>query len=114
MKVTMDLTFPATSRYHGIGTRTRKLTDGREVAYLERRFLPDPKDFALLAEHRVEQGDRIDLITARYLNDPLQFWRVCDANAAMRPDDLTTEDRVGTRLRITLPEGVPGMPDVAQ
>ena len=61
----------------------------------------------------MEQGDRIDLVTARYLQDSLQFWRVCDANAAMRPGDLTADCRVGSRLRITLPEGVPGMPDVA-
>ena len=37
---------------------------------------------------------------------PRQFWRVCDANAAMRPDELT--ETIGRRLRITLPEGIPG------
>ena len=41
-----------------------------------------------------------------YLGDPEQFWRLCDANGAMRPDELT--ETVGRRLRITLPEGVPG------
>ncbi|MGD2083549.1 MAG: LysM domain-containing protein [Chromatiales bacterium] len=111
MTVTADLTFPATSRYHGIGTAKRTLPDGREVAYLKRRFLPPPDRFAVIAEHRVEEGERMDLIAARYLSDPLQFWRICDANAAMHPDDLTAPDRVGTRLRITLPEGVPGMAD---
>ena len=36
--------------------------------------------------------------TAQYLGDPEQFWRICDANDAMRPDDLTAE--VGRRLLI--------------
>ena len=35
------------------------------------------------------QGDRLDNITAKYLGDPEQFWRMCDANGAMRPEELT-------------------------
>jgi hypothetical protein len=57
----------------------------------------------------VTQGERLDNITARYLDDPQQFWRICDANRAMRPGDLTAG--IGRRLRITLPEGVPGAGD---
>ena len=33
---------------------------------------------------------------------------LCDANGAMRPDELT--ETIGRRLRITLPEGIPGTP----
>jgi hypothetical protein len=54
----------------------------------------------------VFQGDRLDNIAALYLGDPEQFWRICDANAAMRPNELT--ETIGRRLRITLPEGIPG------
>ena len=54
------------------------------------------------------EGERMDTITAQYLGDPEQFWRVCDANGAVRPDELT--ETVGRRLRITLPEGIPGVP----
>ena len=32
--------FPVTSRYNGIEVAKIKLADGREVAYLRRRFLP--------------------------------------------------------------------------
>ncbi|WP_054032069.1 hypothetical protein [Desulfatitalea tepidiphila] len=107
--------FPPTSRYHGIETATLE-TDGGpqgafQILYLRRRFVPSPERFALLQEHAVEAGDRLDNITARYLGDPLQFWRVCDANNAMNPFDLTAA--VGRRLRITLPEGLPEMPNVA-
>ena len=73
------------------------------------RLLPRPERFALLREHVVTQGERLDNITALHLDDPEQFWRICDANRAMRPAGLT--ERIGRRLRITLPEGVPGMPD---
>jgi len=101
--------FPPTSRYHNIEAATVVSRDGRTLIYLKRRFVPPPERFSLLQEHVVVQGDRLDNITARYLADPEQFWRVCDANGAMRPDELT--EAIGRRLRITLPEGIPGMPN---
>jgi len=103
------MTFPPTSRYFGIETTTIETLDGKSYAYLRRRFVPPPERFTMLQEHVVVQGDRIDNVTARYLGDPLQFWRVCDANRAMRPEELTEEQ--GRRLRITLPEGIPGTPN---
>lgn len=102
--------FPPTSRYHNIETTTLESADGKGIAYLKRRFLPQPEQFALLQEHVVTEGDRLDNITAQYLGDPEQFWRICDANRAMNPPDLTVE--IGRRLRITMPEGVPGMTNV--
>ena len=98
--------FAPTSRYNGIDTSTWLTADGRIIIYVQRRFLPPPERFALLQEHVVTQGERLDNITATYLGDPEQFWRLCDANGAMRPDELT--ETVGRRLRITLPEGIPG------
>lgn len=102
-----NLNFPVTSRYYSIETATLKTADRRTVIYLRRRFLPSPDRFALLQEHTVKQGERLDNITAHYLGDPEQFWQLCDANGAMRPDELT--ETIGRRLRITLPEGIPGM-----
>ena len=112
MNPTQSWQFPPTSRYHNIETATLQTADGRQVVYLKRRFVPSPDRLALLQEHLVTQGDRLDNITARYYNDPLQFWRICDANTAMNPPELTAT--IGRRLRITLPEGIPGMPNVAQ
>jgi hypothetical protein len=103
------MTFAPTSRYFGIETPTIETPDGRTHAYIRRRFVPQPERFSTLQEHVIVQGDRLDNITARYLGDPLQFWRVCDANRAMRPEELTEE--IGRRLRITLPEGIPGTPN---
>jgi len=101
--------FPATSRYAGIDLKTMELATGRVLIFLQRRFLPAPENFTLLQEHVVTEGERLDNVTARYLVDPEQFWRICDANGAMRPQELT--ETIGRRLRITLPEGVPGIPN---
>jgi hypothetical protein len=102
--------FPATSRYYLTEIATYETAEGKMIRYLRRRLLPRPERFTLIQEHAVTQGDRLDNITARYLSDPEQFWRVCDANSAMRPDALTEE--IGRRIRITLPEGIPGTPNV--
>jgi hypothetical protein len=93
--------FPPSSRYHETEVAKLELPGGREVVYLRRRFPPPAGASALLAEHAVTQGERLDNVTARYLADPEQFWRVCDANDAERPDELT--ERADRRLRIPLP-----------
>jgi hypothetical protein len=96
--------FPPQSRYHLVPTGTMSGPGGRVIVYVRRRFVPPPDHFVVLQEHTVVQGDRLDNLAARYLGDPEQFWRLCDANAAMRPDELT--DTIGRRIRITLPEGM--------
>lgn len=104
------MAFPSNSRYQNIETTKLELPDGTEIVYLKRRFVPAPERFSLLQEYVVAESDRLDNITARFLGDPEQFWRVCDANRAMRPQELT--ETSGRRLRITLPEGIPGAPNV--
>lgn len=99
--------FPLTSRYHRIETKTLEMPDGKTLVYLRRRFVPPGDRFALVVEHTVAAGDRLDNLAAHYLGDPLQFWRLADANEAMEPEELTAE--VGRRLRITQPEGLPGV-----
>jgi hypothetical protein len=101
--------FPPTSRYYGIDTATLTTADGRQIAYLRRRFLPSPDQFALLQLYSVNQGDRLDTIAAQFMDDATAFWRIADANAAMRPEKLT--ETIGRVLRITLPQGIPGTPN---
>jgi hypothetical protein len=93
--------FEPTSRYAAIETATYRMADGREVVYKRRRFLPQGERLPLVQEITVTQGDRLDLIAARTLGDPEQFWQVCDANNAMNPVELTRE--AGRVLRIALP-----------
>lgn len=94
--------FSHTSRYYNLQTVHMTTTDGREIVYVRRRFLPQGDEMPLLVEVPVMQNDRLDLITHRTLGAPEQFWRVCDANNAMNPIDLTTE--IGERLRVPIPE----------
>jgi len=94
--------FDHTSRYYTLETTTLTTAEGRIVAYKRRRFLPRGEDMPLLVEATVTQGDRLDLITARTLGDPEQFWRICDANNAMNPFDLTAEP--GRVLRVPVPQ----------
>jgi hypothetical protein len=83
--------------------------DGTTVVYLKRRFLPPASRFTVLQEHTVREGERLDTIAAQYLGDPEQSWRLCDANEAMRPDELT--EKPGATVKITLPEGMAGAPN---
>jgi len=103
--------FPPTSRYYGIELAMRLLADGGQRVYLRRRFLPSSARFALLHTHLVTDRERLDRLTAQELGDPRAFWRIADANDAMRPDELT--EVVGRELRVTLPEGIPGGSPIA-
>jgi hypothetical protein len=98
--------FDSTSRYALLSVKTLTVVgaDGqpRPVRYVERRFLPPAGPGTTLVEHLVTQGDRLDNVTAKYLADPTQFWRVADANVTLRPEELTEE--VGRRITITLPQ----------
>lgn len=46
--------------------------------------------------HVVEAGDRIDLLSCRYLGDPTLWWVICDYNDVFFPLDL----ELGMVLRI--------------
>lgn len=96
--------FPATSRYHGIGTLQIPSADGTPIVYLKRRFVAPPESFAVVNLHFVTQGERLDNVTAAALGDPEVFWRICDANAVIDPDTLT--DEISGRILIALPEGI--------
>ncbi len=77
------------------------------IVYLRRRFVPPPEAFSVLQEHTVVQGERLDTICRHAISgDPEQFWRLCDANGAMRPEELI--EAPGTKVTITLPDGVAG------
>jgi hypothetical protein len=101
--------FAINSRYLAVTTAQYESPSGKKYVYLLRRFVPSADDFALLQEHVVTGGERLDNIAAEFLGDPELFWRLCDANNAMQPDELT--QTVGRRLRITLPQGIPGTPN---
>lgn len=96
--------FEPTSRYSGIETVEMTVGEGAEarvVSYKRRRIIPPGEAIATLVEHAVVEGDRLDNLAARYLGDPEQFWRICDANNVLRPEKLTEE--IGRVVKIGLP-----------
>jgi hypothetical protein len=103
--------FPTDSRYFGSATLSYATADGQSITYLARRFVPQPgaPNYATVATHTVKQGDRLDLLAANYLSDPLMYWMICDANGAIRPNELI--ETPGEVLNITTPQGVPGVPN---
>ena len=105
----MKNTLPPNSRYSVVAIAETTLRDGRKVAYLQRRFIPSPSQFATLRQHQVTQGQRLDHLAAQYLGDPEMFWLIADANLAVDPADLTAIP--GKTVRITLPAGLPGPQD---
>ena len=96
--------FDKTSRYAHSETAALEVTapDGtvREIRYVRRRFIPPAAGSTVVVEHTVAPGERLDNVTACYLGDPSQFWRICDANEAMDPEDL---EEVGTTIKIVMP-----------
>jgi hypothetical protein len=94
--------FEHTSRYYSIATAEFSATDGRKIAYVRRRLLPQGDQLPVLREFIATRDDRLDLITAKTLGDPEKFWKVCDANNAMKPIDLLA-DPVQT-IRIPTPQ----------
>lgn len=96
--------FSSTSRYAGLPTETLSVVgpDGkpREVTYVRRRMLPRLADQTVLTHHTMQPGERLDHVAARYVGDPAQFWRICEATDALAPEEL---EEPGTRLPVTMP-----------
>jgi hypothetical protein len=96
--------FEPTSRYYKIPVQSIALPDiegrPREIRYVKRRFIPPAREMTALLEHTVTEGDRLDVIATHYIGDPTQFWRICDANGAMRPEELT--ENIGLRIKIAM------------
>jgi hypothetical protein len=104
-----SVTFPTDSRYYNSSTLSYTAPNGRVITYLAQRFVPQPgtANFSTVAMHTVRSGDRLDLLAAKYFGDPLMYWLICDANGAIRPDQLLATP--GKVLNITMPRGVPGV-----
>lgn len=73
------------SRYEFVATNEITSHDGRVYRYKKTRFIgpATPRQ-----AHSVTAGDRMDLIAHLHFRDSERFWRVCDANYALWPDDL--------------------------
>ena len=73
------------SRYAAVPVGFLDDAHGRTIRYLRMRVIPET---TAQVGHTVDASERLDHIAFRYFRDSERFWRICDANAAVRPDDL--------------------------
>ena len=76
------------SRYANLPVLHTTDSRGRQVAYKATRLIPRSE---FVAGHLVQQSDRLDLIAYQRYRDAERFWRICDANVAMWPEDLVRQ-----------------------
>lgn len=93
------------SRYYGASIEYYTRPDGTQVAYLERRIIPQPGIYTSTQNYAIVDGDRLDNLASTFLGDPLLYWTICDANGAVDPDELTAQ--VGKTILIPLASGIP-------
>jgi hypothetical protein len=87
--------FSKKSRYAKVADAEGIDAGGRTVRYKRIRFIPPTPP---QRGHIVTEGERLDLISYFYYKDARRFWRICDANAAMFPDDLAND--IGRKINI--------------
>ena len=56
---------------------------GRKVQFLTPAIPPTP---AMLGEHLLRQGQRLDHLASHYLGDAEGFWQIAEINNALLPD----------------------------
>ena len=95
--------FGPNSRYTGIPTATLTLPDGTTVVHAAPTPGPGAGGVRDRGGLHLRGGDRLDNVTYRQLGDPELFWRLCDANRVLSPEELEVLNR---SIRISFPEGV--------
>lgn len=90
----------ALRRYMGLRLTSAALgADGtEEVTYVGRRFIPTADTVPSIGSITVRAADRPDHLSSAAYGDPLQYWRIADANEVQTVDQLTEE--IGRRVDV--------------
>ena len=76
------------SRYEQVAAAEIDGPYGRRLRYKKTRFIGPATPQRL---HVITQSERLDLLAHQYFRDSERFWRICDANFALWPDDLLAQ-----------------------
>jgi hypothetical protein len=93
------------SRYYGAAVEYSTGANGVQVAYLQRRIIPQASTYTSLISYSINDGDRLDYLAYKNFGDPILYWMICDANNAVDPDQLTAQP--GVSIEIPLAAGIP-------
>ena len=55
---------------------------------------PDAPRQTILGFHLLKQGQRMDHLAYKYLNNPAGFWRLAEANDVMLPEALSEQPEI--------------------
>lgn len=83
--------FDSKSRYKNQGQYIVKDSRGRSVPIV---ICPDAPTQSLLGIHALKQGQRLDLLADKYINNPAGFWRICELNNVMLPEALSEQQEI--------------------
>jgi hypothetical protein len=90
------MNFDSLSRYANVSSYPREDHRGRVVMVVP---VPAAPVDVLLGIHVLRQGERLDHLAFRYLNNPAGFWRICELNNVMLAEALSEQ------MEISIPAG---------
>jgi hypothetical protein len=90
--------FDIYSRYLNVPKYTVTDHRGRSVSVVQ---TPADPGESLLGIHVLRQGERLDHLAFRYLNNPAGYWRIAERNEVLLPEQLTEQPQ------IEIPGGIP-------
>ena len=83
--------FDDKSRYKKQEQYTVKDRRGRTVPVVSVPAAPAPR---IIGYHLLKQGQRVDHLAFKYLDNPAGFWRIAEANDKMLPEALTEQTEI--------------------
>jgi hypothetical protein len=78
--------FDSFSRYVKLPTLAVADHRGRAVTVVP---VPQAPNQNILGFHRRREGERLDHLAKKYLDDPVGFWKIAEANDVMLPESLS-------------------------
>jgi hypothetical protein len=83
--------FDKNSRYKNSKIYQVPGADGNLVNVVSVPCKPNEKPLGI---HKLQQGQRLDHLASKYLNDPAGFWRICEINDVMLPEVLSEANEI--------------------
>ena len=88
--------FDSKSRYAKTATYTATDHRGREVTVVG---VPARPELAELGIHALREGERLDHLAQRYLNNSSGYWAIAEHNDVMLAESLTERREIGIPVK---------------